>query len=313
MKSTQTSIGIAGIGGIGGFAGALLAKTYKNDPATKIIFICRDETKDIINTKGLTVESKGQINTIQPNLASDDPKEIGKLDILIIATKSYALDTVINRYKDCIGNDTVIIPLQNMVNAEETIRQHLPDKGKIAEGCIYIASNLHQKAHVRHVGGPGKIFIGGNSENKWVIEPLQKGGLDISFADNIKDVLWKKSLFVAPVAAITTAYNINFGQLRESTELMTLLEKMMLEIQVLAKVNHISLLSQDVEAAKELLHKFPYDAKSSLQLDVEQGKTQTEKYFFVDFVIENCLKHTLDVQHYQQVNEQIKTRLLQQS
>ena len=304
MNSDITKIGILGIGGIGGFVGAPLAKKYE-DSETKIIFISRGETKKAIQNEGLLFESKGETTTIFPDLVSDNPTEIGILDVLILTSKSYSIKDVLSTYKDCINDKTIIITLQNVVNAKEIIRETLPEAGQIMEGCIYVASNVKQAGHVQHVGGPGKIFVGGK-ENIPLIELLTAGGLDITYVENINQILWKKYLFVAPVAGITSAYKVSFSQLLEDENLMHILENMMIEIQSLAKKNNINLTNEDIETSKDLLTKFPFESKSSLQLDFENDK-QTEKQFLVDYVIENAKKYGIETPFYNGVNEKIKT------
>ncbi|MDA6070333.1 2-dehydropantoate 2-reductase [Flavobacterium sp. AC] len=304
MNSDTMKIGILGIGGIGGFVGAPLVKKYK-DSTTKIIFICRGETKNVIQNKGLVFESKGTKETISPDLVSDNPTEIGILDVLILTSKSYSIKDVLSTYKDCIGPETIIITLQNVVNAKEIIQENLPQAANIMEGCIYVASNVKQPGHIQHVGGPGKIFVGGH-ENKQLIELLASGGLDITYAENINQILWTKYLFVAPVAGITSAYKITFGQLLKDQNLMYILGNMMMEIQSLASKNNITLTMQDIETSKDLLTKFPFESKSSLQLDFENNN-QTEKRFLVDYVIENANKYGIETPFYNDVNEKIKT------
>lgn len=304
MISDTIKIGILGIGGIGGFVGAPLAKKYK-DSTTKIIFICRGETKNAIQNEGLLFESKGVKETIFPDLVSDNPSEIGILDVLILTCKSYSISNILSTYKDCINAETIIITLQNVVNAKEIIRETLPEVGQIMEGCIYVASNVKKPGHVQHVGGPGKIFVGGK-ENNPLIDLLVSGGLDITYVANINQILWKKYLFVAPVAAITSAYKVTFGQLLEDQNLMHILENMMIEIQSLAAKNTIILTKEDIETSKELLTKFPFESKSSLQLDFE-NHNQTEKQFLVDYVIENAGKYEIETPYYNGVNEKINT------
>ncbi|MDN3673118.1 2-dehydropantoate 2-reductase [Flavobacterium branchiarum] len=306
MNSDTIKIGILGIGGIGGFVGAPLAKKYKSS-ATKIIFICRGETKKSIQNEGLFFESKGTTETVFPDLVSDNPAEIGILDVLLITSKSYSVSEIINTYKDCISADTIIITLQNVVNAKEIIREALPELGQIMEGCIYVASNVKKPGTVQHVGGPGKIFVGGEKVNKWVIILLTEGGLDITYVPNINQILWKKYLFVAPVAGITSAYKVTFGQLLEDANLMHILENMMKEIQSLASKSNIILTDEDIETAKDLLTKFPFESKSSLQLDFENNN-QTEKQFLVDYVIENSHKNGLKTPFYDSINDKIATQ-----
>ncbi|PTT17129.1 hypothetical protein DBR27_01700 [Flavobacterium sp. HMWF030] len=304
MNSDKLKIGILGIGGIGGFVGAPLAKKYK-DSSTKIIFICRGETKKVIQNEGLLFESKGISETIFPDLVSNNPAEIGILDVLILTSKSYSINNILATYKDCVNEKTIIITLQNVVNAKEIIRETLPEVGQIMEGCIYVASNVKKPGHVQHLGGPGKIFIVGK-ENKALIDLLVEGGLDITYVASISEILWKKYLFVAPVAAITSAYKVTFGQLLEDQNLMQILGNMMIEIQSLGAKNNIILTNEDIETSKDLLTKFPFESKSSLQLDFE-NHNQTEKQFLVDYVIENAVKFGIETPYYNGVNEKINT------
>lgn len=302
-------IAIAGIGGIGGFVGAPLAKAYADNEQVQIILICRGKTKEVITQNGLTLESAQGVETTHADLVSDNPAEIGVLDVLILACKSYSLESLIKAYKDCIAEHTVIITLQNVVNGKDIIRKHL-NEGHIIEGCIYVASNVKSPGHIQHVGGPGKIFIGGKqqAEYQWLMDLLTLGCLDVTFEEDIKRILWKKYLFVAPVAAITTAYDITFGQLLEDDLLMNVLEKMMTEIQALAKENDVHLSGEDIMTSKDMLSKFPYEAKSSLQLDFENNKP-TEKEFLVDHVIAQSELYGLDANYYREVNKRILSRV----
>ncbi|MEN7551915.1 2-dehydropantoate 2-reductase [Rapidithrix thailandica] len=307
MNSGNQKIGIAGLGGVGGFIGAPLVKTYKEKEDVQVIFICRGETKERIRQKGLTFESNGVIETVFPGMASDDPAEIGTLDVLLIACKSYSLASLLEEYKGCIGENTVIIPLQNMVNAKEVIQQTLPGRGKVLEGCIYVVSNVKEKGYILHAGGPGKIFIGGEKQEEyaWLVELLRKGGLDITYEEEIKKVLWKKFLFLSPVASVTSAFQVTFGQLLENEELMKTLDGLMREVQLLAQAKNISLSNDDITNLKTLLTQFPYESKSSLQLDFEKHN-RTEKAFLVDYVIETGKQYGMDTPYYERINDQLK-------
>lgn len=299
-------IGILGLGGIGGFIGVPLAKYYSEDENIKVIFICRGETKEAIKKKGLTLETQNGKNVGYPYLVSDDINEIGKLDILIIATKSYSLKEIIS-YKECITNNTIIILLQNMVNAKDVIRQSLPERGQLLEGCIYVASNVKAPGVVKHIGGPGKIFIGGEKKENylWLLEFLQNAGIDVVFEEKIVEVLWIKYLFVAPVAAVTTAYNVSFGEINNDASLQRLLKCIMIELKSLAKKKGVNLSDNDIQTSLDLLNKFPHSAKSSLQLDFERNSIETEKPYLVDYIIKNCKKEGVNCYHWNVVNDKI--------
>ena len=303
----KVRVGILGIGGVGGFIGAPLVQHFTNSDDVELIFICRGETQKAIKNNGLRYRSQQDEIIVKPDLCSSSASEIGILDVLIITTKSYSLKAVLSEYSDVIGDNTVLITLQNMVNSKEVIREVIPEKGTILEGCIYVAAKVVEPGTIQHVGGPGKIFIGGESEHKytWLVDLLTTGGLDITYEVNIKEILWKKFLFVAPVAGITSAFKITFGQILENEDFMNLLENMMLEIRALAAESNIDLSAEDIQNSKELLTKFPYESKSSLQLDFENNN-QTEKHFLVDYVIENSSKKGFSTPSYNRVNEKIE-------
>lgn len=299
-------IGILGLGGVGSFIGAPLVKAYANDPQVEIIFICRGATLEVISQKGLTLESVNETYTVNPDMVSDQPTQIGILDVLIVTTKSYGLVKAIKSYESCIGSHTLIVTQQNMVNAAELIRQHLPTQGQILEGCIYVASNIKRPGYIKHLGGPGKVYIGGNPQYAWVAELLQKGRVDTTFTQKIKPVLWKKFLFLSPSAAVTAAYQVTFGQLFENKELMQRFENLMQEVQTMAAKHDVTLSAENILESKQLLGTLPYHSKSSFQLDFEKNPQQTEKAFLVDFMVENGERLGVNVQNYQKIAEKMK-------
>src|SRR5690606_23676933 len=114
-------IGILGMGGVGSFLGAKLARNYEKNGSVKIIFICRGATKESINKNGLSLFSEGKTFISHPYLATDIPEEIGSLDVLIVSTKAYSLESAVKKYQICLHPESVIIPLQNGINAKEVI------------------------------------------------------------------------------------------------------------------------------------------------------------------------------------------------
>ncbi len=301
-------IGILGLGGIGGFIGAKLVENYKDNSEIEIVFICRGATKTAILDNGLSLNSGRETISIKPNLVSENATEIGILDILIITTKAYSLTNVIEQYQDCISNKTVVIPLLNGVNAKDIIIENSAiQPSNILEGCIYIASNISKPGIVNHVGGPGKIVFGNSDETdfNWTKEVLEKGGLNIQYTKKIKEVLWKKFLFVSPIATMTTALNLTFGELLESEKLIATLENMMIEIQQLANKFEVTITKQDIQESLAMLSNFPSNAKSSLQLDFENKSDKNEKSIFVDYVIENATKFSIDADNYKTMNKKI--------
>lgn len=308
-KKETIKIGVLGIGGVGGFIGAPLANTYEKNERVKIIFICRGKTRENIRKTGLIFESKGQKYIAHPYLVSENTDEIGKVDILIITTKSYSLKGVLQEYESVIGNETVIIPLQNMVNAKEIICNTIPNKGVIIEGCIYVSSFIKFPGHIKHVGGPGKIFIGGSDLESyvWVKETISNAGINVNFVKNITEELWRKYLFIAPVGAITTAYGINLGELHDNKKLLHILENMMKEVIKLAQKSNVDIDDAFIKPSMDILNKFPPNTKSSLQLDFENNYPN-EKEYLIDYIIDKSEKFGLDTKYFSEIKNIIENK-----
>lgn len=123
----QTRIGILGLGGVGGYFGGLLAKEYAQSKTIEIIFIARGETQRNIAKSGLKISTDEGETIVFPDVVSDNPEEIGKLDYLICATKTYDIESSFESYRKCITPNTVILPLYNGVDATERIQKLFPD------------------------------------------------------------------------------------------------------------------------------------------------------------------------------------------
>lgn len=305
------TIGILGMGGVGSFIGATLASHYQSDKNVRIIFICRNETKEVIQRDGLCLQSGDKKIIVHPSLVSDDPTEIGPLDILFVTTKSFSLLEAMEAYSECVTQKTILIPLLNGLNAKQLLSRNLAlDTSHILEGCIYVASNIKSPGIVAHVGGPGKIFFGDTQSEQYrdIENILVKGGLDAVYTNDIKHILWKKFLFVSPLATMTAALDITFGQLAKEFDHMAKLEALMTEVQALALGFDINLTVKDIQESLAMLVRFPFESKSSLQLDIENGNNKTEKESFVDFVITQGYKVGTPVHHYEEMNQRIIER-----
>lgn len=134
------------------------------------------------------------------------------------------------------------------------------------EGCIYVASNVVAPGIVQHLGGPGKIFFGSEETEPyhWLEKLLQDAQVQAELVPNIQEVLWTKFLFVAPIAAVTTAYGLTFGQLIANKEVENKLKLLMEEVKQLALVKGVALKERVIEESLNLIKQFPYNTKTSL-------------------------------------------------
>lgn len=299
-ETKKTRIAIAGIGGIGGYIGGKLANYYSTIENIEIVFIARGEMAEAINKNGLNLLSKDTSYKCVPTLTSDNPSEIGTIDILIVCTKNFSVTDVLKKYENCLTQNTTVITTQNTVNGNETITPYLPDGATLMEGSIYIASNIIKPGKIEHVSGPAKLFIGTDGENSTGVEIAKifnDAGIDATYTTNIKSVLWKKFMFVSPAAIVTSIFQITFSEILENTKSEYLFINLISELMQLATAKNITIDDNTVLNNINLLGNFKGNVKSSFQLDLEKNKP-TEINSLVKYVIEEAKLFQVPTPHF---------------
>ena len=96
-------IAIFGAGGAGGYFGARLAKAGQ-----EVIFIARGKHLQEIRSKGLRVATPSGDIVARPDLATDDPDEVGNVDVIIVGVKAEQVIDAARAIEPMIGPDTLL-------------------------------------------------------------------------------------------------------------------------------------------------------------------------------------------------------------
>src|SRR5512137_1708514 len=109
-------IAIMGTGGVGGYYGGLLAQSGQD-----VTFIARGAHLRAIREEGLKVKSVHGDFTVSPAKATDTPAEVGHVDMVLFATKTYQTDEAAQSITPMIAQHTVVVSLQNGIDAADRI------------------------------------------------------------------------------------------------------------------------------------------------------------------------------------------------
>src|SRR5262245_34371525 len=109
-------IAIVGAGGIGAPLGASLATAGEN-----VFFLARGAHLSAIRANGLRVEGDRGESVVRPAQATDDPRALGPVDLVLFCVKLWDIEAAGNHIRPLIGSDTAVIPLQNGVDASERL------------------------------------------------------------------------------------------------------------------------------------------------------------------------------------------------
>ncbi|MFT3989673.1 2-dehydropantoate 2-reductase [Aestuariivirga sp.] len=104
----MTKICVFGAGAIGGLVGAKLALKGESD----VSLVARGPHLAAIRANGLTLKQAGETHVMNVR-ATDDARELGHQDFIILAIKAHAVSGVIDAMQPLIGRDTAILFAQN--------------------------------------------------------------------------------------------------------------------------------------------------------------------------------------------------------
>ncbi|RAJ24927.1 ketopantoate reductase family protein [Pedobacter cryoconitis] len=313
MKTTEFAI--IGLGGVGGYFGFKLARKYAADSAINVTFIAREKTYDIVKENGLTLLSAENEDAIaRPHQILKEVAELGHTDVFVICVKEYDLENICNQLKDKIKNDTVILPLMNGVDIYERIRKII-SSGIVLPSCVYVASHIKEKGVVEHKGNPGKIIVGKDPAHQefdpqGIVDLFKDASVDIDYKEDSFPAIWSKYFFIASFGLVSARYNKSIGQVNEEEELHQRALKVMQEIQAIAIRKEINLPENIIAQTFQKAASFPFQTPTSLQLDVQSGKENTELELFAGAIIAYGKALGIPVPETTEIYHEIKNGML---
>jgi 2-dehydropantoate 2-reductase len=216
---------IYGAGAIGGFIGARLAAA-----GNEVAAVARGETLQALRTHGWRLRQGETLRRAPLAAASDEPRDLGAMDLVVVAVKGPALTEVAKRIAPLLATQTLVLPAMNGVPwwfAQTTPQLgseplHSVDPGGVIAahiplpqvlGCVVHASTYTpEPGLVVQRMGQGLIVgepAGGLSDRAQRLADLLAGaGFDATASADIRQDIWYKlwgNMTMNPVSAITGA------------------------------------------------------------------------------------------------------------
>ena len=271
-------ITIFGVGAVGGYFGGRLANAGHD-----VTFVARGETLSRLQTRGLEVASAlGDFVIVHPKAVAD-PNEAGPVDVVLLAVKAQHVREAGRSLSALIGPETVVIPLQNGIEAHGQLAEILGPE-QVLGGLCKIFSTRLAPARIRHVGFPPVLIFGefGQANSARVdrirVALESTSGMNVVAPDDIEAALWEKFLFVTPLGGVGAVARAPIGVLREIPETRCMLRSAMEEIIAIARKRNVALGDDAPDRAFELIDGLPAEATASMQRDVMAGEPSELEY-----------------------------------
>ncbi|WP_417516490.1 ketopantoate reductase family protein [Minwuia sp.] len=262
---------VFGAGGLGGLFGGFLAAD-----GADVSFIARGAHLQAMRANGLQIKSPLGDRHVPETKATDNPADVGPVDLLLVCVKSYDLEAAANQFEPVLTPDTAIVPVLNGVEA----MGYLGDRfgaHRVTSGIAHVPSNIDAPGLIVHKS-PRIGLIVGALEGKagepidWLVEAGCRTGMEVSLSQDIEIDLWRKFILWAASSGVTSVSRLPIGAAQTIPELQALLKGLMLETDAVARARGVGMPDDSVEKVLKTLNAAPEGMKSSTLVDVEAGK-----------------------------------------
>jgi len=262
-----------GAGAVGGFYGALLARQGHD-----VSFVARGAHLEAIQRNGLRVVGPLGDFTVRPR-AESDPAKLEKADVVVLATKTYDNATAIPMIPALMTPAATVLTLQNGVDSAEDVAKVVGENATIA-GPTYVATAIDAPGVIKQTGTHRRVVLGEYFNPRPVVSDRVRAieqamiGADI-LAEAVADAriaIWEKFSYLAPFAAFTGAARLPIGPIWADEYCRKLFVDAVQEVVGIARAYGIALPHDQCEKIDEYVGRIPPSTRSSLLIDLSQGK-----------------------------------------
>jgi 2-dehydropantoate 2-reductase len=264
-------IAVMGSGGVGGFYGGRLAHAGYD-----VNFIARGAHLAAMRERGLVIESEAQGDIRLPAVrATDDPKTIGRVDLVIIAVKLWAMDAAIEAVRPIVGPRTAVLSLQNGVIKDDILKREFGESA-VMGGVAYVATHVARPGVIRQTGALQRLVLGEydgrrSARAEALLEALLKAGIQAEISDDIRRTLWEKFVFLVGLSGTTATMRMPIGPIRSNPQTRAFLFDILKETVAVGRALGVALPENYAEDRLAFTDSVPPDMTSSLHHDLERG------------------------------------------
>ena len=265
-------IAVYGSGGVGGYFGGRLAQIGQD-----VVFIARNENLAALRSQGLKVGSIAGDFSIDRIQATNNPAEVGVVDHVLCCVKTWQVPAAARAMRPMVGPDTLVIPMQNGVEAPDQLCKEL-DPANVLGGLCAIVSFQAGPGHIKHSGGNPLIRFGhlDNRADPRVNELSEVfnhcNGVKSSIPDDIRVAMWQKFMLITPWSGLGAVSRAPLGVLLDQPETRELLVQAAEEIFNLGRALGVELPDDSVERTMVTLDGITPNSTNSMQRDLVRGR-----------------------------------------
>jgi 2-dehydropantoate 2-reductase len=265
-------VAVFGSGAVGGYFGGRLAQS-----GASVAFVARGAQLEAIRRDGLRVESSSGDFQVRPAEATDDPRAVGVVDVVLLGVKAWQVPDSGRALLPMLGPGSTVLTLQNGVEAADELAP-IVGPARVLEGLCKLLSSVEAPGRIRHAGMTPRIEFGERDGRRSErVESLRAAferaeGVSVGVPDDIRAAVWEKFLFIAPFGGVGAVSRLPAGAWRAVPETRALLEAAMREVEAVARARGVRVRDDAVARTLAFVDGLPAEATASMQRDLLEGR-----------------------------------------
>ena len=259
---------------MGGYFGAKLARSGQD-----VTFIARGAHLEAIRSRGLAIQSAQLGDFVARAPAESDTAKIGQVDVAIVSVKAYDNATALPMLKPLIGPETVVMTLQNGVDSVDDCAA-IAGQTQVLGGTTYVATALEGPGLIVQTGVHRSIIFGEVFGDRARIAPrvqaiaevLAAADIQVTPVPDARVPIWDKFVYLAAFAGFTGASRLAIGHIWKHPHVREMFYTCCREIAAIARAEGVTISANRFETLEEYMTNIPPTTRSSLLIDLEQGK-----------------------------------------
>ena len=258
-------------GAVGGYFGGRMAAAGHD-----VTFIARGAHGDAIRRDGLRIESAlGDLHLKNLNV-TDDPKQVGPVDLALFAVKLWDTETAGEQTRPLVGSSTRVITLQNGVDSVERLAPILGDDVTIG-GATYIVTTIAKPGVIRHTGARAEVRCGRLDRRPdavlaGYVQQMKAANIEITLTAHMLLDIWKKFVLLSGTSGITASTRQPLGVIRDDADMRAFFYKLMHETIGVGRAAGVEFPPGFAAELDRWVTSFPPTMKASMANDLEAGR-----------------------------------------
>lgn len=258
-------------------------------------FLARGRQLAALQQHGLLHESEGASVRLKVE-AIDHSAFIADADVLILSCKMTALMPMLASLRGKVGPETLIVTLQNGVEAVDWVATKFPNHA-IAAGTAFIGARVEAPGHVIHSAAGGVrlgLWQAGAGERflPELIAQFKAAGVAARLEADPVVMLWRKLLWNTGFNAVTAINRCFASQICEDPDRLAMARAAMQESVAVAQAEGAGLTEADIQSHIDVtLSMGP--VKTSMWQDIESG-VATEVDYLNGLIVRLGELHAID-------------------